>query len=78
MEAAGIEPASENVPSENLHTCQVPIWSYPGLKEPASQPGHQPIEFRLLPAGHPLKAILQKVTPFDQPTGEPIKDVASG
>ena len=25
MEAAGIEPASENVPRESLHTCQVPI-----------------------------------------------------
>jgi len=39
VEAAGIEPASENVPSEHLHTCQVPIWSYPGLKEPAKPTG---------------------------------------
>jgi hypothetical protein len=51
VEAAGIEPASENDPSEILHACQVPIWSYPGLKEPASQPGHPPIRFRLLAAG---------------------------
>jgi hypothetical protein len=25
VEAAGIEPASENVPHKSLHTCQVPI-----------------------------------------------------
>ena len=49
-----------------------------GLKEPATWPEHQPVEFRPLPAGHPLGAILQKVTPFNQPTGELIKDVASG
>ena len=37
VEAAGIEPASENVPRESLHTCQVPILlSSPGLKEPAT------------------------------------------
>ena len=76
MEAAGIEPASENVPSENLHTCQVPIWSYPGLKEPASQPGHQPIKFRPSPPGQQFGAILPEVTPFNRPTGEPVKDVA--
>jgi hypothetical protein len=76
VEAAGIEPASENVPLENLHTCQVPIWSYPGLKEPASQPGHQPIRFRPSPPGQQLGAILSKVTPFNGPTGEPVKDVA--
>jgi len=76
MEAAGIEPASENVPLETLHTCQVPIWSYPGLKEPASQPGHQPIEYRPSPPGQQLGAILSKVTPFNGSTGEPVKDVA--
>ena len=76
VEAAGIEPASENVPLENLHTCQVPIWSYPGLKEPASQPGHQPIEYRPSPPGQQLGAILSKVTPFNGSTGEPVKDVA--
>jgi len=65
MEAAGIEPASENVPLENLHTCQVPIWSYPGLKEPASQPGHQPIRYRPSPPGQQFGAILSKVTPFN-------------
>jgi hypothetical protein len=62
MEAAGIEPASENVPSENLHTCQVPIWSYPGLKEPASQPGHQPVGFRFASPGQQVEAIPPKVT----------------
>ena len=76
VEAAGIEPASENVPSENLHTCQVPIWSYPGLKEPASQPGHQPVVFRPSPPGQPFGAILPKVTPSGRPTGEPAQDVA--
>ena len=76
VEAAGIEPASENVPSENLHTCQVPIWSYPGLKEPASQPGHQPIRFRPSPPGQQLGAILPEVTPSGRPTGEPAQDVA--
>jgi len=25
VEAAGIEPASENVPQESLHTCQIPV-----------------------------------------------------
>ena len=66
MEAAGIEPASENVPQESLHTCQAPVLSRaPGLKEPASEPGHQPVEFRLLLPGQRLEAILQKVTPFN-------------
>ena len=32
MEAAGIEPASENVPQESLHTCQVPICFVPRPK----------------------------------------------
>jgi len=66
MEAAGIEPASENVPQESLHTCQVPILSRaPCLKEPASQQGHQPIEFRLALPGQWVEAILQKVTFFN-------------
>ena len=65
MEAAGIEPASENVPQKSLHTCQVPFLSWLGLKEPATRPKHQPVEFRPLPAGHPLGTILQKVTPFN-------------
>ena len=65
MEAAGIEPASENVPSENLHTCPVPNLSYPRLKEPASQRGHQPIKFRLAWPGQSVEAILPEVTPFN-------------
>jgi len=48
------------------------------LKEPATWSGHQPIEFRLAPPGQQFEAILQKMTPFNQPTGELIKDVASG
>jgi len=38
--------------------------------------GHQPVEFRPFPPGQPVGAILQKVTPFNQPTGELIKDVS--
>src|SRR5262245_65556373 len=74
MEAAGIEPASENVPSENLHTCQVPILSYSDLKEPAIQSEHQPVEFRPLPPGQQQGVIQSKVTLFNQTTGELIKD----
>ena len=58
MEAAGIEPASENVPQESLHTCQVPFFSCPDLKKPASWPEHQPIEFRLALPGQRFEAIL--------------------
>ncbi len=76
MEAAGIEPASENVPQESLHTYQVPFFSCPDLKEPASWPGHQPIGFRLAPLGRQFEAILHKVTPFNSPTGERVKDVS--
>lgn len=77
MEAAGIEPASENVPQESLHTCQVPVLSRaPGLKEPASEPEHQPVEFRPALPGQPCGAILHKVTPFNWPTGELVKDVS--
>ncbi len=65
MEAAGIEPASENVPQESLHTCQVPFFSCPDLKKPASWPEHQPIEFRPAPPGQLCGTILQKVTPFN-------------
>ena len=66
MEAAGIEPASENVPYESLHTCPVPVLSHArSLKEPASQPGHQPVEFCPEQPGQRLEAILQKVTPFN-------------
>jgi len=76
MEAAGIEPASENVPRESLHTCQVPIVWYATLKEPASWVEHEPVEIRLAQPGQRLEAILHKVTPFNQPTGELVKDVA--
>ena len=77
MEAAGIEPASENVPYESLHTCQVPILSRDrGLKEPTSQPDHQPVEFCPAPPGQPCGTILQKVTLFNQPTGELVKNVS--
>src|SRR5262249_16173446 len=43
MEAAGIEPASENVPQESLHTYQVPICLAPLPKETcklAGAPAH--------------------------------------
>ena len=65
MEAAGIEPASENVPRESLHTCQVPLVSGPDLKEPASWPEHKPVGVHLAPPGQPFEAILHKVTPFN-------------
>jgi hypothetical protein len=78
MEAAGIEPASENVPQESLHTYPVLFFSCPVLKKPASWPEHQPIKFRLAPPGRQFEAILHKVTPFNRPTGESVKDVASG
>jgi len=39
--------------------------SYPDLKQPASWPGHKPVEFRLSPPGQQFEAILQKVTPFN-------------
>ena len=50
--------------------------SCPGPKAPATWPEHQPIEFHPPPPGQPQQAILQKVTPFNQPTGELTKDVA--
>jgi len=43
MEAAGIEPASENVPQESLHTCQVPVCLVPlpkGTCKLAGAPAH--------------------------------------
>ena len=40
-------------------------------------PGHQPVEFCLSSPGQQFEAILQKVTPFNQPTGELTKDVAA-
>ena len=43
MEAAGIEPASENVQQESLHTYQVPFCLAPGAGEPATPPERQPI-----------------------------------
>ena len=77
MEAAGIEPASENVPQESLHTCQIPILSRAlCLKESASQQEHQPVEFGPARPGQSCGTILQKVTPFDRPTGESAKDVS--
>jgi hypothetical protein len=53
------------------------LFSCPDLKKPASWPEHQPIVFRLAPPGQQFEAILQEVTPFNQPTGELVKDVAS-
>ena len=74
MEAAGIEPASENDPSENLHACQVPIFLCPGLRSLQGKPGHEPIGFRPPPPGQPREAILSEVTSFNRPTGEPVKN----
>ena len=77
VEAAGIEPASENVPQKSLHTCQIPILSRAlCLKEPASQQEHQPVEFSPARPGQSRGTILQKVTPFHRPTGESVKDVS--
>ena len=76
MEAAGIEPASENVPQESLHTCQIPVCLVLQPKESASQMEHQPVVFRLALPGQRFETILQKVTPFNQPTGELVKDVS--
>src|SRR5262245_24606769 len=77
MEAAGIEPASENVPRKSLHTCQVLIFVVSRPKRTcnlAETPAHRVSPF----AGGPrARAILQKMTPFSRPTGEPTKDVAS-
>jgi hypothetical protein len=50
--------------------------SCPGPKAPATRSEHQPVKFYSPPPGQPRQAILQKVTPFNQPTGELIKDVA--
>ena len=41
MEAAGIEPASENVPQESLHTCQVAICLVPRPKATCKLAGAQ-------------------------------------
>ena len=65
MEAAGIEPASENVPQESLHTCQIPVCVVLQPSESASKLEHQPVEFRPFPPGQPVGAILQKVTSFN-------------
>jgi len=65
MEAAGIEPASENVPQRVYILVRLRFVSYPDLKQPASWPGHKPVEFRLSPPGQQFEAILQKVTPFN-------------
>jgi len=65
MEAAGIEPASENVPQESLHTCQVAICLVPRPKATCKLAGAQAVEFRLSPPGQQFEAILQKVTPFN-------------
>jgi len=45
MEAAGIEPASENVQQESLHTYQVPIYLTSDAREPATSPERQPVKF---------------------------------
>jgi hypothetical protein len=65
MEAAGIEPASENVRSENLHTCQVPICYVPALGTCEAKPEHEPVKFRLASPGQQIEAIPSKVTPFN-------------
>jgi len=46
MEAAGIEPASENVPQKSLHTCQVPILSHaPTWRNLQASRGTSPLSF---------------------------------
>ena len=74
MEAAGIEPASKNVPLENLHTCQVPICYVPALGTCKQSRNTSPLIFVHRPPGQQSKTIPSKVTPFNQPTGELIKD----
>ena len=62
MEAAGIEPASENVQQESLHTCQVPNYLTLGAREPATSPKRQPVSFHSSTLGQYLEAILHKVS----------------
>ena len=76
MEAAGIEPASENVRSENLHACQVPICYVPAFRTCEAKPGHEPVKFRLSSPGQQVEAILSKVSSFNPSTGERVKNVA--
>ena len=76
MEAAGIEPASENVQSENLHACQVPICYAPTFRTCEAKSGHEPVKFRLASPGQQFETILPEVSSFNQPTGELIKNVA--
>ena len=76
MEAAGIEPASENDRSERLHACQIPICYVPALGTCEAKPGHEPVKFRLSSPGQQIEAILPKVSFFNSPTGERIKNVA--
>ena len=45
-----------------------------GLRNPRAKPEHEPVEFRLAPPGQQFEAILSKVTPFNYPTGELVKD----
>ena len=74
MEAAGIEPASENDRSENLHACQVPICYALAFRTCEAKPGHEPVGFRFASPGQQVEAILPEVTFFNQPTGELIKN----
>jgi hypothetical protein len=76
VEAAGIEPASENDQLENLHACQVPICYVPAFRTCEAKPGHEPVKFRFASPGQQVEAILPKVTFFNQPTVELIKNVA--
>jgi len=47
VEAAGIEPASENVQQKSLHACQVRFFLTPSEIEPATSPDASPLNFAL-------------------------------
>jgi hypothetical protein len=76
MEAAGIEPASENDQSENLHACQVPICYALAFRTCEAKPEHEPVGVRFASPGQQVEAILPEVSFFNPPTGERIKNVA--
>ena len=78
MEAAGIEPASENVQQESLHTYQVPIGLTPGAGEPATPPDASPIDFAPNQPGRPSEAILQLSSLSETPTGGSLEERSRG